>query len=82
MSNDEILMRIAEDVADFNFGRRGISIWMTVDLFKKLCPEQFMLHKDSAMITLFGCRIKVAIFPCGGMQWIVGYEGTAEDNEL
>lgn len=84
MTEDEIFARIAGDVVDVGngmFGVRDITIWMTKDLFNKLCPEQIVLQKDSAMTTLFGCRIKVVVFPCGGMQWIVGYEGTAEEGE-
>ena len=84
MTDNEIFARIAGDVVDVGngmFGVRDITIWMTKDLFNKLCPEEFVLQKDSAMTTLFGCRIKVAILPCGGLQWIVGYEGTAEENK-
>ena len=84
MTNNEIFARIASDVADVGnsmFGVRDITIWMTKDLFDRLCPEQYILHKDSATITLFGCKIRVVIFPCGGMQWIVGYEGKVEEDE-
>ena len=84
MTDNEIFFRIACDVADVGnsmFGVRDITIWMTKDLFNRLFPEQFILQKGSAMITLFGCRIKVVVFPCDGMQWIVGYEGKAEEGE-
>jgi len=82
MTNDEIFARIASDVTDVSmFGRRDVTIWMTKDLFNRLLPEQYILHKGSAMVTLFGCEIKVVIFPCDGMQWIVGYEGKAEEGE-
>lgn len=84
MSNEEIFAQIGKDVSDvYNsyFGLRDITIWMTKNLFNKLCPEQFVLQKGSAMTTLFGCRIKVVISPCDGMQWIVGYEGKAEEDE-
>lgn len=84
MTNDEIFARIWRDVSDVYrgcFGVRDITIWMTKDLFNRLCPEQFVLHKDSAAITLFGCKIKVVLFPCDGMRWVVGYEGTAEEGE-
>lgn len=85
MSNEEIFAQIGKAVSDaYNsrLGLRDITIWMTKNLFNKLCPERFVvLHKDSAMTTLFGCRIKVVVFPCDGMQWIVGYEGKAEDGE-
>lgn len=84
MSNEEIFARIGADVSDVYkgcFGLRDITIWVTKDLFNKLCPEQIILHKNSAMTTLFGCRIKVVIIPGNGMQWIVGYEGTIEENE-
>ena len=84
MSNEEIFTRIAADVSDvYNgcFGVRDITIWMTKDLFHRLLPEHVVLHKDSAMTTLFGCKIKIVVFPCSGMQWIVGYEGKAEENE-
>ena len=84
MTNDEIFARIASDVADVwnsMFGVRDITIWMTKDLFNRLLPEQYILHKGSAMITLFGCEIRVVISPCDGMRWIVGYEGTAEEGE-
>lgn len=82
MTNDEIFARIASDVTDVSmFGRRDVTIWMTKDLFNRLLPEQYILHKGSAMVTLFGCEIKVVISPCGGMRWIVGYEGNAEDGE-
>jgi hypothetical protein len=84
MNDNEIFARIASDVADVGnsiFGVRDITIWMTKDLFNRLCPEEFVLQKDSAMITLFGCKVRVVIFPCDGMQWIVGYEGKAEEGE-
>ena len=84
MSNEEIFAQIGKDVSDiYNscFGSRDITIWVTKNLFDKLCPEQFILQKDSAMTMLFGCRIKVAVFPCDGMQWIVGYEGKVEEDE-
>lgn len=81
MSNEEIFARIGKDVSDIynGFGLRDLTILMTKDLVNRLLPEQFVLQKDSAMTTLFGCKIKVAVFPRGGMQWIVGYEGTAEE---
>ena len=84
MTNDEIFARIGSDVANAGngmFSVRDITIWMTKDLFNRLLPEQFILQKDSAMITLFGCKIKVVISPCDGMRWIVGYEGNVEDGE-
>ena len=84
MKNNEIFDRISRDVADVGdsmFGVRDITIWMTKDLFNRLVPEQFVLQKDSAMITLFGCKVKVFLFPCAGMRWIVGYEGKAEESK-
>lgn len=84
MSNEEIFARIGKGVSDVynsRFGPRDITIWMTKNLFDKLCPEQFLLQKDSAMVTLFGCRVRIVVFPCDGMQWIVGYEGKAEEGE-
>ena len=84
MTDNEIFARIASDVADVGnsmFGVRDITIWMTKDLFNRLCPEQFVLQKDSAMITLFGCRTRAVLFPSVGMRWIVGYEGTAEEGK-
>lgn len=84
MTDNEIFARIAKDVSDaWNgiYGIRDITIWMTKDLFNRLCPEQFVLQKGSAMITLFCCKVKVALLPCDGMQWIVGYEGKAEKGE-
>lgn len=84
MKDNEIFYRIANDVTEVGhgmFGRQDIVIWMTKDLFNRLFPEQFVLQKDDAMITLFGCKIKVVVFPCDGMQWIVGYEGRAEEDE-
>lgn len=82
MTDDDIFARIGSDVADVSmFGKRDVTIWMTKDLFNRLLPEQYILHKGSAMVTLFGCEIKVVIFPCDGMQWIVGYEGKAEEGE-
>ena len=86
MTDNEIFARIASDVADVGnsmFGVRDITIWMTKDLFNRLFPEQFILQKDGAMITqtLFGCKVRVVLFPCDGMQWMVGYEGKAEDGE-
>ena len=84
MSNEEIFARIGADVSDVYkccFGVRDITIWMTMDLFNRLLPEHVVLQKDSAMTTLFGCRIKVVLFPCDGMKWIVGYEGKAEEGE-
>lgn len=84
MTDNEIFARIASDVADVGnsmFGVRDITIWMTKDLFNRLLPEQFVFQKDSAMVTLFGCKVKVVPFPCDGMQWIVGYEGEAEEGE-
>lgn len=84
MTDNEIFARIASDVADVGnsmFGVRDITIWMTKDLFNRLLPEQFLLQKNSAMITLFGCKVKVVLPLCDGMQWIVGYEGKAEEGE-
>ena len=84
MTDNEIFARIASDVADVNnsmFGLRDITIWMTKDLFNRLLPKQFLLQKNSAMITLFGCKVKVVLFPCDSMQWIVGYEGKAEEGD-
>lgn len=84
MSNEEIFARIGADVSDvYNgcFRLRDITIRMTRDLFNRLLPECVVLQKDSAMTTLFGCKIKIVVFPCDGMQWIVGYEGTAEEAE-
>ena len=82
MNNKEILARIARDVSDIYgdmFSKRDITIWMTKGLFNRLFPEQLILQKDTAMMTLFGCSIKVVIFSCESEQWIVGYEGTAEE---
>ena len=83
MSNEEILARIGRDVIDiydYVFSKRNITIWMTKGLFNRLFPGQFILQKDDiSMITLFGCSVKVVIFPYAGEQWIVGYEGTAEE---
>ena len=84
MTDEEIFARIASDVADVGnsmFGVRDITIWMTKNLFNRLLPEQFVLQKNSAMVTLFGCKVKVVLFPCDGMQWIVGYEGKEEEAE-
>lgn len=84
MTNDEIFARIGSDVADIvnsMFGVRDITIWMTKDLFNLLCPEQFILQKGNAMITLFGCKIRVVLTTCDGMRWIVGCEGKAEGGE-
>ena len=84
MTNDEIFAHIASDVVDIGngmFSVRDITIWMTKDLFNRLLPEQFVLQKNSAVVTLFGCKVKVVPFPCDGMQWIVGYEGEAEEDE-
>lgn len=84
MTNDEIFARIESDVADVvnsMFGVRNITIWMTKDLFNRLLPEQLFIHNGSAMITLFGCKIRVVLSPCNGMRWIVGCEGKAEEGE-
>ena len=84
MTDNEIFASIASDVADVGnsmFGVRDITIWMTKDLFNRLLPEQFVLQKNSAVVTLFGCKVKVVLFPCDGMQWIVGYEGKVEEGE-
>lgn len=82
MTNDEIFTRIANDVADVGNGVVSVSditIWMTKDLFDHLFPKEFILLKDIAMPTLFGCKVRVMISPCDGMRWIVGYEGKAEE---
>lgn len=81
MTNNEIFARIARDVANIaDVGDlKNIKIWMTKDLFNRLLPEQFIAQRDTAMVTLFGCSIKVVIFPYAGEQWIVGYEGTTEE---
>ena len=84
MTNNEIFDRIASDVEDARkgtFGIKDVTIWMTKDLFNLLCPEEFVLQNDIAMITLFGCRIRVVLFTRDGMRWIVGYEGTAKEDE-
>ena len=82
MRNEEILARIRRDVIDIYdgmFGKRDITIWMTKELFNRLLPEQFIIQNDTAMTTLFGCDIKIVIFPCEREQWIVGYEGTIKE---
>jgi len=83
MTNDEIFARIGRNVVDIGnnmFGvSRDITIWMTIDLFDRLFPEQFVLQKGCAMLELFGCKVRVIISPCDGMRWIVGYEGKAEE---
>lgn len=79
MKNDEIIARIAIDVGDVDrgmFGVKDITIGMTEELFRKLFPKHFLLHGYDA--ELFGCKVKV--FSCSGLWWIVGYEGTAEDD--
>lgn len=84
MSNEEILARIGRDVTDIYgdmFSKRDITIWMSIDLFNQLLPEQLIIHNDCAMITLFGCKVRVVLFPCDGMRWVVGYEGTAKEGE-
>ena len=83
MTNEEILARIGRDVTDIYdvmLSKRDITIWMTKGLFNRLLPEQFIGHKDNAMVTLFGCSIKVVILPYGGEKWIVGYEGTVNEH--
>ena len=80
MTKEEILARIASDVADADrgmFGVRDITVGMTEDLFNRLAPAHFQHHKNSAFPTLFGCKVKV--LPCSGLWWIVGYEGKADD---
>lgn len=82
MTDEEIFARIERDVNDIYgvmLSKREITIWMTKGLFNRLLPEQFIAQKDTAMITLFGCSVKVVILPYGGEQWIVGYEGTANE---
>lgn len=78
MTKEEILARIAFDVADVDrgmFGVRDITVGMTEDLFNRLFPDHFLPHGHET--TLFGCKVK--IFPCSGLWWIVGYEGKADD---
>ena len=82
MSNEEILARIGRDVTDFYgamFSQRDIAIWMTKGLFNRLFPEQFILQQYTAMMTLFGCNIKIVILPYDSEEWIVGYEGTVKE---
>ena len=81
MTKDEIFARIASDVANCALSVRGITIWMTEDLFNQLCPKEFALQKDNTMITLFGCKVRVVLFPYDGMRWIVGNEGMVEEDE-
>lgn len=84
MNNEEILTRIGQDVTDIYgamFSRRDITIWMTKGLFTRLFAEWFIFQKSTAMITLYGCSIKVVILPYDGDEWIVGYEGTANENK-
>lgn len=79
MTNDEIFARIASDVEDsYKFGR-DISIWMSKGLLNKLYPEKTILINDTAMATLFGCNVKVIVYPSDELKWIVGYEGTVEE---
>ena len=85
MSNEEILERIGQDVTDIYramFGKRDITIWMTKGLYNQLFPGQLILQKDTAMMTLFGCNIKIVIIPCEREQWIVGYEGTVNERRI
>ncbi len=84
MSNEEILARIGQDVTDIygaTFGKRDITIWITKRLFDRLFPEQFIIQKSTAMMTLFGCNINIIFLPYAGEQWIVGYEGTINENK-
>ena len=82
MTEIEIFVHIANDIADVRnsmFGVRDITIWMTKDLFNRLFPKKFVHLKDSEMPELFGCKVRVMVSPCDGMQWIVGYEGKVEE---
>ena len=84
MNNEEILERIGQDVTDIyaaTFGKRDITIWMTKGLYNQLFPGQLILQKDTAMMTLFGCNVKIVIFPYAGEQWIVGYGGTVKEEK-
>lgn len=84
MNNEKIFAKIEKDISDvYNgcFGLRNLTIWMTKELFNKLYQEQYILQENSAITTLFGCKIKIVIFPENNMQWIVGYEGTVEEDE-
>lgn len=79
MSNSEILARIAYDLEQLTTPHesRRVVIGMTADLFKILCPGEYLLLGNDAMVRLFGCKIKV--IPCSGLWWIVGLEGSAEE---
>ena len=87
MSNDEILMRIAEDVDNLAHYRsitcyrsiEDVAIGMTYGLFKKLFPKHFVLHDRGDKMTLFGAEVKIL----SGKEewWIVGYLGTRWDGE-
>lgn len=81
MRDNEILARIANDVADVGnsrFGVRDITIGMTEELYCKLCPRE-MLTVEREHMKLFGCKIE--FIGNRGMRWIVGYAGTAEEGE-
>lgn len=82
MTDNEILARIASDVADVGngmFGVRDITIAMTKELFTRLSqgPHIILSGTYDSITTLFGCKIKV--IPRTGLWWIVGFEGTAEE---
>lgn len=84
MSNDEILMRIAEDAANLAYDRsiKDVVIGITYGLFRKLFPNKyFVLHdkyRDNKM-TLFGCEVKILEYK--EEWWIVGYLGTRWDGD-
>ena len=85
MSNEEILERIGQDVIDIyrtTFGKRDITIWITKGLYNQLFPGQLILQKDTAMMSLFGCDVKIVICPCEKEQWIVGYGGTVNERRI
>lgn len=54
-------------------------IGLTVELFQILCPGEHLLLGNAAMVRLFGHKIKV--LPCSGRWWIVGLEGSAEEDK-
>lgn len=82
MSCAEILVRIAYDLDQLNVPsvcRRRVTIALTVELFQLLCPGEHLLIRNDAMVRLFGCDVKV--LPCSGRWWIVGLEGSAEEDK-
>lgn len=74
----KILTQIAYTISKFPyFDVTFLTVGMTKDVYDLIMPTEYLISHYNLPSTVFGCKIKV--FPCNGLWWIVGYDGTIEE---